>query len=332
MLLANGKWKLHPIETSIKTMGKSLQRVQEKHGEKWQLDRLILKNSELVDADFFASSVQLLPKFSCITVLHLIEANLQQFPSTMIRLVPELIELNLNNNCICELPDDMDQILSKKLKKLNLSKNLIKNLPLSIIELFKGGLKEIDLQENYIELDKLPRELKDSKFNNVKRYWHNQNVAQEIIPRLYLGSAHSAKNRNFLKDKQITHILSMNGAKPIYPDEFTYKTIAEEDQIKTNLLQHFNSCFEFIDKVLKFEAGSILIHCAGGRSRSATIVIAYIMHKHKLSFEEAFNMVQDRRCCIMLNPGFVSQLKLLEKLDIQAACDSYRVHIEEMAK
>ena len=49
-----------------------------------------------------------------------------------------------------------------------------------------------------------------------------------------------------------------------------------------------------------------------GVSRSATIVIAYLMWKKKMKFDEAFSFVQKKRT-IVPNYGFKQQLKLFEK-------------------
>ena len=45
----------------------------------------------------------------------------------------------------------------------------------------------------------------------------------------------------------------------------------------------------------------ILVNCMIGSSRSATIVIAYIMWKQKMKYEDAFNFVKSKRKII--NPN-----------------------------
>lgn len=55
--------------------------------------------------------------------------------------------------------------------------------------------------------------------------------------------------------------------------------------------------------------GNILIHCARGKSRSASIMIGYLMYKHKISFEEAYYRVKQKRKIISINHGFEKQLK-----------------------
>ena len=49
-------------------------------------------------------------------------------------------------------------------------------------------------------------------------------------------------------------------------------------------------------------------------SRSATVVIAFLMNEKNFSFQEAFDHVKKRRPCIRPNEGFVKQLQLLEHI------------------
>ena len=48
----------------------------------------------------------------------------------------------------------------------------------------------------------------------------------------------------------------------------------------------------------------MLIHCAYGVSRSPSIVIAYLMKKYKIDFDEAEHFVKRKRPEIRPNEGF----------------------------
>lgn len=56
------------------------------------------------------------------------------------------------------------------------------------------------------------------------------------------------------------------------------------------------------------------MHCAYGVSRSATLIIAYLIKKLKISYEEAFIFVRRKRSVIKPNKGFEEQLRLWEKI------------------
>lgn len=55
----------------------------------------------------------------------------------------------------------------------------------------------------------------------------------------------------------------------------------------------------------------VLIHCAEGKSRSATIVIAFLMQQHGWSHFQALSHVQAARAIVQPNPGFMRQLAAL---------------------
>lgn len=63
--------------------------------------------------------------------------------------------------------------------------------------------------------------------------------------------------------------------------------------------------------VLLYSIDKVLVHCVMGRSRSATLVLAYLMMKHSLSVVDAIEQVRQRRC-ILPNHGFLKQLRALD--------------------
>jgi protein tyrosine phosphatase len=66
-----------------------------------------------------------------------------------------------------------------------------------------------------------------------------------------------------------------------------------------------------IPELMTYSNKKILFHCYAGVSRSATFAIAYLMKKHKLTKDEAFNLVKTKRPAIYPNYGF---LKILDEL------------------
>lgn len=67
---------------------------------------------------------------------------------------------------------------------------------------------------------------------------------------------------------------------------------------------------EFIDFAL--QNGNCLVHCFAGVSRSATMVIVYLMKKNGWTYFQAHAFVKKRRSVIWPNPGFVRQMKNYE--------------------
>ena len=66
-----------------------------------------------------------------------------------------------------------------------------------------------------------------------------------------------------------------------------------------------------------------------GASRSATVVIAYLMWKEKKSVHDELNFVNSKRF-IFPNPGFLSQLKTFEKLLIENDYDINKINFEQI--
>ena len=48
----------------------------------------------------------------------------------------------------------------------------------------------------------------------------------------------------------------------------------------------------------------ILVHCAQGKSRSATIVVMYLMRNKQWTFDKAVDYAKKRRDIICINEGF----------------------------
>ncbi|RCU61423.1 hypothetical protein SETIT_J000700v2 [Setaria italica] len=145
------------------------------------------------------------------------------------------------------------------------------------------------------------------------RYRKADNTPCPIEQGLYLGSVGAALNKEALKSLNITHILIVaRSLSPAFPAEFNYKKIEVLDSPDTDLLKHFDECFSFIDEAIS-SGGNVLVHCFAGRSRSVTIVVAYLMKKHQMSLESALSLVRSKRPQVAPNEGFISQLENFDK-------------------
>ncbi|KAH8031863.1 hypothetical protein HPB51_021052 [Rhipicephalus microplus] len=58
----------------------------------------------------------------------------------------------------------------------------------------------------------------------------------------------------------------------------------------------------------------VLVHCLAGVSRSVTVTLAYLMQKHKLPLNEAYDLVKKRKANIAPNFNFLGQLLDFEQL------------------
>ena len=139
----------------------------------------------------------------------------------------------------------------------------------------------------------------------------SENIDQ-ITDKIYLGDIDGAREVNYLKQEKITHIISLAGKifSPEYEEGlFKRKIIDIIDFEDENIFQYFKDCIQFIESAKK-----IYIHCMAGVSRSATIVIAYIMWKEHKSYYQAFLDVKYKRKFIAPNKGFIFQLRYFESM------------------
>ncbi|XP_042582739.1 dual specificity protein phosphatase 19b [Cyprinus carpio] len=130
-----------------------------------------------------------------------------------------------------------------------------------------------------------------------------------IRPFLLLSSQDAAHDIDTLKKLKVTHVLNVAyGVENVFPDLFMYKTVTVLDLPETDITSYFPECFQFINEASQ-QGGVVLVHCNAGVSRSASVVIGFLMSQEKMSFDEAFSAVKTARPYIQPNPGFMSQLK-----------------------
>ncbi|XP_058824260.1 dual specificity protein phosphatase MPK-4 isoform X2 [Topomyia yanbarensis] len=135
----------------------------------------------------------------------------------------------------------------------------------------------------------------------------------EIEPGLWLGNVTAAADLPTLEKLSIRSVLTIDSCPlPSHVTEnpsLRTKYIQASDVPREDLIRHFEDTNKFIRESLA-EERNILVHCYFGVSRSATIVIAYLMEKYKLSYEAALYRVKSKRGFVMPNPGFINQLRL----------------------
>lgn len=130
-----------------------------------------------------------------------------------------------------------------------------------------------------------------------------------IIPGLYLSSQDPAVCSDILNKYKIKHILSIGVSISEKFDHIYYYNCDLLDLPESNIVPSIKKCIDIIHANRK---ENILVHCNAGVSRSPTIVIAYLMIIMRLSYNDAYDKVQEARHCIRPNDGFVKQLRTIE--------------------
>ena len=131
-------------------------------------------------------------------------------------------------------------------------------------------------------------------FYKRKRIW---DAAEIYNDKLYYGSGYAADNLKELKSHKITHILNVaDDVGNFHPKEFTYINLKVRDMgMDTGISRVFDHAFKELDDIMKQEGARVLVHCAAGRNRSATITIAYMMHREGIELGKALEIVTTKR-------------------------------------
>ncbi|KAM8874049.1 dual specificity protein phosphatase 22-B-like isoform 2-T2 [Spinachia spinachia] len=117
------------------------------------------------------------------------------------------------------------------------------------------------------------------------------NGINKVLPHLYLGNIKDARDRELLAQHNITHILSIHDTAAPILEDMTYLCISAADHSKQNLV--------------------------AGVSRSATLVVAYIMTVTGRGWVEALAAVRAARPCVGPNLGFLRQLEEFENTELR---------------
>jgi protein-tyrosine phosphatase len=113
-----------------------------------------------------------------------------------------------------------------------------------------------------------------------------------------------------LKNENIQYIVNVTPDIPIYfPKDFNYCRIPIDDRSDVNIHPYLAPASDYIES--NIQKGNVFVHCYAGISRSASIIIAYLILKKNYTYEDAYNLVKSKRPIIHPNPGFNEILKKL---------------------
>ena len=150
-------------------------------------------------------------------------------------------------------------------------------------------------------------------FNRRKRIW---DAAEIYDNKLYYGSGDAADNLKELKSHKITHILNVADDVPnFHSKEFKYINLQVRDMgMDKGISRVFDHAFEKLDEIMKQDGARVLVHCAAGRNRSATITIAYMMYREGIELCKALEMVTTKRRVFIMKDNRNELLKYEMKL------------------
>ncbi|XP_066935196.1 dual specificity protein phosphatase 22-B-like [Clytia hemisphaerica] len=149
--------------------------------------------------------------------------------------------------------------------------------------------------------------------------------------KLYLGGFKACTSREFITHEQVRGVVNTvgNGLFGLFGRKFqsTYEEVMKtnqvdyievewEDSLAFHIPEHeMKHVLRHIHSV-RTNGGAVLVHCAQGKSRSTTAVVAYLMCLRKMSRDDAFKFVKERRKMAEPNATFMEFLRKFESSEL----------------
>ena len=134
----------------------------------------------------------------------------------------------------------------------------------------------------------------------------------QVTPFLFIGDIDNARNYSWLYNNGVTHVVNVAMELPnFHPEHFGYLKVPLDDALTQELGGFLDICYAFMLCAINTR-GKVLVHCHMGISRSASVVIYFLMRFYKISYDEAFKILKSKRKIVQPNDFFVSQLRELD--------------------
>jgi protein-tyrosine phosphatase len=146
----------------------------------------------------------------------------------------------------------------------------------------------------------------------------------EIVEGLFIGDVYAAIGDYRTLEEDVLDILKIDVViSALTEDEYEdhmvrsadfigrqwHRFIIEDDEDE-NITAYCHTVHAIISRALQ-KKKNVMVHCKAGMSRSAALVIAYLMIENKWQYEDAYEYVKKKRPIIAPNEGFVRQLQML---------------------
>ncbi len=167
----------------------------------------------------------------------------------------------------------------------------------------------------------------DGVHGYVTRKWDEINTMTHVSAHVFISNWAMAVDESVLRERGIKRILCLN--KSIKdPDVLAmyqrlgieHMHVDAEDVPWQDLRPVFDRCYTFVQPKLVNRTvtntsnedqhhQNTLIHCFAGCSRSAAIVVMWLMRRNGWSFRQAYQSLKSRRPVVSINWGFQHQLR-----------------------
>jgi hypothetical protein len=151
----------------------------------------------------------------------------------------------------------------------------------------------------------------------VRSAWNyeDRNVAQEVLPGVWLGPHVVGRDKHALRRMCITDIILVHDdsiekklLSQRFPDEFRYHDFPMGRMIVSTRFVQFN---QLLDGVT---GRDVLVLGLTGTNRSAALLTGFIMARHNQPFESALEYVLSHRRCVAISDILRQQLREFEPI------------------
>ncbi|TRY95451.1 hypothetical protein DNTS_032476 [Danionella cerebrum] len=129
---------------------------------------------------------------------------------------------------------------------------------------------------------------------------------------LLISNARSACNNDLIQQESITLCINVSKQQSFPSAPVSTLRVPVYDDPNEDLYKYFDRCADAIASEAE-RGGRTVVYCKNGRSRSATVCVAYLMKHQGLTISEAFQVVRSARPVVEPNPGFWKQLERYEQ-------------------
>ncbi len=138
----------------------------------------------------------------------------------------------------------------------------------------------------------------------------------KVNDNIYIGDHNAATSMTLLRNYGVTHVINCAAEIPdYYVHLLHYYRLNLLDQ-NDNLIPALKNGLGFIRKAIDNNKNAkIFIHCHMGRSRSASMVIYYLMMESNVTFDNALTYLKSVRPTVSPNDHYRNELSKLRKFN-----------------
>ncbi|KAF0690116.1 Aste57867_18510 [Aphanomyces stellatus] len=144
----------------------------------------------------------------------------------------------------------------------------------------------------------------------TQKYLTSDNQPVPVLPHLYIGSIGAGANWDALCELGITYVLVASETVAFTFESskrFEYLRVGVPDDPSAQIIDFFDQSNAFIARG-RDGGNHILVHCFAGKSRSATLVLAYLIAAEGHSYESALAVLRQTRPQAQPNHGHVGYM------------------------